>query len=159
LNTNDINNIYSALTMHLSSTSLGWLVRDVEFFARQGTEIRSDQPEDDVNLMKGIPAGSIRGRMPPRTVNRELSAEDRLNLLIDAIDSSICGPVFLLEAIFKLMPELNDSGGKLTLAREDFESDGISFTRNDFASRIQLAHKLRNLLLKLRDELDVTNTI
>ena len=151
MNRDEIDRVYSELSAMLREAGLDWLVAEVERDVRHGATVKLLEPAQLLERTQTDASAGRRGRLSPRNVTREWSAEERLSLLLDATDSAVCGPVFLVDEVFRLFPDAKR--GVISLAADEAEADEIRFAHEDVATRLEAAQALRRLLNQVREEI------
>jgi hypothetical protein len=158
--------IYERLIVLLQKSGLGWIVDEVESTLAIGRmKVFEIEKPREVRRNRG---GTLLGH-----VHRPWTEEERLAILLDAVEAALCGPALLAEDLIAVSPELRNR--VLEFAPDDqipLGSEGFRERVQELAKRspVRAAHsvrlgedvaigardarKLSELLSRLREELD-----
>lgn len=142
--------IYEGLVSLLGEHGLSWVIDEVHAAVTEGkTEVNeSKSPQDE-----GLLFAHRRRRTGVGYVQRDWTNQERLALLINAIEAAVCGPALITSDLLEVVPAW--SNHSLAFAADGLDRE-IDFVPLDgsIQDRVALARGLVGLLQEIRGELD-----
>ncbi|MCX6598629.1 MAG: hypothetical protein NTV70_19940 [Acidobacteria bacterium] len=96
--------LYVGIVTLLREERLDWIVGEVESSVREGKTVASEIP---LEVSPELRPSRTKRTSVTRHSQREWTPEERLALLLDAVDAAVCGPVRMEYELVGLLPELD----------------------------------------------------